>query len=227
MEEFYVTLYATSDVTDFSVETNRPLNFSGSEIWNVAVMEISLSSSLYNIKDDFIKIGKKKKSSRQLDLPDGVYPKYTDLYGTIRSLEPRIGKDFSYSRITVRPNRTLQVSKNLSEVLDIPSKIENSSSEETLTFTPKMRPVTKYISVLSNIVEERMLGEDMLPLLTSFAIDGNYLGGVTIIEPYPLEYVRVKPGVHKIVHFELKSADGAPVRFRDNFLLIRLKFARL
>ena len=227
MEEFFVAMFTTSDIADFSIQLNRFLHFSANDSWSVAVTEISLTTSLYNAQDDFIKIRNKKKRYYRVNIPDGLYPQFEHLRETILSARPKFKKHFTGSGLRVRPGRSVHFSKNLSKVLELPQKINNVSPEHTLIFTPNIQILTKYISILCNFVEDRMVGEDTLPLLTSVVLDRHSLGSATTIEPYPLEYVAVKPGVYKDLRFKLQSTDQVPMKFRDNFIMIKLKFVRL
>lgn len=225
-DEFYVTLYTSSDIADFSIVLHRCLNFPENEAWTVAVSEISLKTSFYNIQDDYIRIRNIKRRYYKVNIPDGIYPEFKDVKKAILRGRPKFAKHFTETSLMVRPGRSVRITKNLSNVLDLPRKIDNAT-EETLIFSPEIQSMTKHISVLCNFVEERITGNDVLPLLSSFLLGGNYLGGTATIEPYPLEYVGVKPGVYSEFRFKLQSTDGVQMKFRDNFLLINLKFARL
>lgn len=225
----HVVLFSsTTNIEDFSIELNQPLDFSKDETWKVAVTEISVPCSLYNIQEDFVEIKSKKRRYR-VNLQDGFYDGYNDIYKLIRMLKPRsklFSKHFTQSGVNVSPSRTLTFSKNLSQVLNLPESIKNTE-EKTLSFSPDIQTITKYICVLSNIVEERIFDGELVPLLISIVLEGNCLGGVSSTEPYPNEYISVKRGIYKAIHIKLKRTDGVPIKFKDNFIMLKMKFVKL
>lgn len=225
--EFYVTLFSTKDLSKiFSIRLNRPLYFPSDENWKVAFSEISLTSLIHNVKKDSIRIEKRKKRSFTIDLPNGSYSNHQDLYNTIQDASrPKILKHFTPTNIALKPGHNIHFTENLSKTFDLPKSVNNFDSKN-LILTPKFQKLTKCICVLGNFVEERILDEQMEPLLTSFI--PKCLEGETsmTIEPYPLEYLKVKPGFYEEFQFQLKTIDGENINFRDNFFLINLKFVR-
>jgi len=228
MASFYVTLHTSDDIGNFSVKLHDSLEFPPNEIWKVAVTEITLSDSLYNIQDDFIKIKKKRKNEfYKLELSDGVYRNYGDFFELFTTFKPKFLKYLSASKIRVFPSRPIEFSENLSQVLGLP-KLNENNTDEILELTPNVQAQTKYISVLCNIIEERVAGTTMIPLLIPLVMEGKQiLGGLLNVVPFPLEYIAVKPGIYRELHFKLERTDGVLTKFEKNFLLIKLKFIRL
>jgi len=224
---FHVVLFATpeEDMSSFSFTLNQPLNFPKDEVWNVAVSEISLSDSLYNVQNDFIKIERRKKIVK-FTVPDGLYQSYRDFQQFLIKFEPKYDRFLTETEIKLGPSVSIQFSKNLSKVLGLPEKIKNKNSN-VLSLTPNIFPETKFILVLSNIVEDRMFGEKMLPVLTTVVATGKNLEGAKVTEPSPMEYILVKPGRYSEITIRLQRTDGLSMKFMKNFFLIRLKFVRL
>lgn len=85
--------------------------------------------------------------------------------------------------------------------------------------------------IFSNLIEERMMNEDATALLTTISLQQEDIPrGSTTVSPYPLEFLKVKPGRYREVKIDIRVTEEKN-NFKMNFscgtVLFKLLFVKL
>lgn len=237
----YVVL-SSSSLTEGGLSITLPfdLSFPVTESWSVSLSELSLPGWLFNVKNDFLRIEDEKRVFH-ISLFDGYYKTVRDLFRSMKWLWREYGVpgrfscpqyDIQTNRIKfgVPPFQKMTVSMNLARLLTIPCTTSNSGqdkiefeSSNVLTDTEE----TENICVLLNLVEERMLGNDELPLLTTITIEKSINPrGIANYIPCSMEYLPVKPGIYRNIIVQLKRTDGEMLKCTSKSVLLKLWFIK-
>jgi hypothetical protein len=242
MESPTFIVLSSSSLEDNCSTFDLPFKFSlpETETWNIALSEISLLGRIVNVRNDFIRI-EDTKHSFNIILFDGFYKEVRDIFRTIKWLwrEHRVPRRFSppeydldtgMMKFTVLPYQTLTVSDNLVKLLKLSKCVRNTSSDPIVMESSKVLnnvEESENVCVLSNLVEERFLGNGMMSLLTTITIQKDNPWGINSFSPGLLEYLKVKPGVYKKICVELRKTDGEMLKYISDNILLKLKLVRI
>lgn len=240
---FYIVLSSSAKNGHFSVKLPYSLFFPYTEKWKVCLVELSLACSLNNITKDFI-IFKDIDSEIKVEIPDGYYSTLGDLQLAIeRSADayqlpetfriPSLNAQKNRLVISVKPNQYIILSENLANLLGMEKSNANLIFFNRKPLTVKSNIINTTFSgatqvfVYINVIEERILRDNMTKLLTFVTLEHNKLGGVVTSAPLPREYLPVRPGVYSEIEMKFELADGKSVNFNKGVVLVKLEFIRL
>ena len=236
-----ITVYSSSeDMSNICVKLPFNLQFPTTECWKVALTEISFPASFVNVKDDYLVIQDERHTYR-IEVPDGFYQQVRDVYRALKWLwrEYRIPGRFAIPRyfsksgrlkLTIRPFQSIILSKNLAGLLQVPTRNENVRLDNlVIESSSKLENAieNECIWISTDFVEERMIGNQAVTLLTTLTIEQNYPWGSSTHTPQFLEYLSVKPGIYTSIRINIRKEGGEEFKCLSNYVLVKLKFTRV
>jgi hypothetical protein len=233
-----VIVYSSGVTRDeFSFDLPYSLNFPPSESWKVALTEMAFPALLFNLRNDFLRFQDARHTFKIL-IPDGFYTQTRDIIRNLRSLwrEYRIPGRFSYPRfrggkleLIIKPYQTLTLSRNLAELLELPESVKNTNEDNISIKSSSFlndKETNEHICVLVDFVEESMLGNVMMPVVSTLTIEKDRSWGGKTDPPVSLEYLPVKPGLYDKIKVSIKRVDGRKVKSSSNYMMLKFNFFR-
>jgi len=233
--------YPENKSSDFTVPLSYHLSFPSGQKWKVALLEIQVPVTFFNIDDsgqDNYLILKKGTHGETVKLSPGLYQSAIDLVQEINSHIRKIQIDFKLFKhdqttgkvyVQLKEGEAIVFSRRIARILSLPRKLRFSPRGRARQVF-KSRTVADpwrdfhHLFVYSDIVEDRILNGSTAPLLQTVSVTNKTFGNLLIRSYFPPEFLKTRYEHYSTARFWITNEVEDPVRFRSGSVVMKLQF---
>ena len=248
MSNFYLTLPSNSSMSYYedntlaSFTTRLPNTIDLEGDWEVGLVEIQYPHNWFNVPSEvtarsFRMRGRRdgRAEDRRFIIRDGYYPSVRSLLDEIENKGNNAANstnmvDLHFDTVT---QKVSQVNINLPDTVDVPAHIQQMLGMNNSYFTRDSRVTDSVVNmnpldslyVYCDVVEPRVVGDSLTPLLRIVPVEGEHGELVTRIYTN-VHYVRVQRKTFQTLEVNIRDRTGKKVPFERGTLNVTLHFRR-
>lgn len=233
--------YPDNTTSNFTIPLSIPFEFPKNEHWRVELLEVQIPITFYNFEDHSNRsiVFKDEQGEVVGEIQNGLYNSAEEIIKKINGLYFRLGlfrKRFQQV-LYKKPTHTIQINLNkgqkivfcptLARIFGFPEILEIENGQESQAFESKVADPWKdfhHIFIYSDLVEDRILNSDSLPLLGTVSLKDNHFGSLLVRSFLSPEVLKPRYERYSTINFQLRNQVNQLVRFRSGSVVLKLKF---
>lgn len=234
--------YPENITSNFTIPLSDHLKFPTNENWKVGLIEAQIPISFYNLddtEDQFITI-KHEREVLNEKIPSGSYSSASDIVDKINKIYDRFNlfqKKFDkiyYIEVVhsvlirLKQGQKIVFSPRIAEILGFPQMLELTDGQtKSKVFRSKTGDPWKnfhHLFIYSDLVENKFLNSDSVPLLGTVSIENFRFGSLVIKNYLEPELVKPRYSHYSSVNFQIRNELNQLVRFRAGSVVLKLIF---
>ena len=233
--------YPNNTTSKFTIPLPHQLEFEKHQGWKVAITELSLPLTFYNLEsqeNDII--FHTRTGKRRILVAPGAYTSASDLVSAIQdSMKDTEGIPssshlaFLVERqkiyLKVNPGEKIELSPRLSKILSLPEVLSNETPEIIhFKSDSQVDPWRNFhhFFIKTNFVENSIINETLSPILGTASLTQNTFGTLLVKQFFPPDFIRIPQEHYSSIEFEIVNEVNELVRFRSGTVVIKLRVER-